>query len=90
MAVINSNGIQNKYLKNKIINTDISTGINFTILAIIIVQITSVIENTIPIDIFDLLFIKDILKKHFSYFDNLSAKLLILFLLWSGQQDLNL
>ena len=52
--------MQNKYLKNSIINTDSSTAINFTMLAMIIVQITSAIEKDIPSDILDFLFIKDI------------------------------
>ena len=48
----------NKYLKNRIINTDNPTEINFTMLAMVIVQITS--EKDIPSDISDFLFIKDI------------------------------
>ena len=58
--VINKRGTQNKYLKNKIINTDKSGDINFTKLAIVIVQITSVIDNEIPITVFDFLLINDI------------------------------
>ena len=49
-----------KYLKNRIINTDNSTEINFTMLAMVIVQITSAIEKDIPSDISDFLVIKDI------------------------------
>ena len=52
--------MQNKYLKNRIINTDNSSEINFTMLAMVIVQITSAIEKDIPSDISDFLFIKDI------------------------------
>ena len=52
--------MQNKYLKNRIINTDNSTEINFTMLAMVIVQITSTIEKDIPSDISEFLFIKDI------------------------------
>ena len=46
--VINKRGTQNKYLKNKIINTDKFGDINFTKLAIVIVQITSAIDKEIP------------------------------------------
>ena len=52
--------MQNKYLKNRIINTDNSTATKFTMLAMIIVQITSAMEKDIPIYISDFLFIKDI------------------------------
>jgi len=52
--------MQNKYLKNRIINTDNSTEINFTMLAMVIVQIASAIEKDIPSDISFFLFIKDI------------------------------
>ena len=58
--MINKRGIQNKYLKNKIINTDKSGDINFTKLAIIIVQITSVIDKEIPVTVFEFLLINDI------------------------------
>tara|TARA_B100001093_G_C26262640_1_gene773440 strand:+ start:268 stop:570 length:303 start_codon:yes stop_codon:yes gene_type:complete len=53
--VINKRGTQNKYLKNKIINTDKFGDINFTKLAIVIVQITSVIDKEIPKTVFELL-----------------------------------
>ena len=52
--------MQNKYLKNRIINTDSSTATNFTMLAMMIVQITSAMEKDIPSDISDFLFIRDI------------------------------
>ena len=39
---------------------DNSTALNFTILAMVIVQITSAVERDIPSDISDFLFIKDI------------------------------
>ena len=58
--VINKRGTQNKYLKNKIINTDKSGDMNFTKLAIVIVQITSVIDKEIPITVFEFLLINDI------------------------------
>tara|TARA_B110000495_G_scaffold11828_1_gene8493 strand:- start:238 stop:405 length:168 start_codon:yes stop_codon:yes gene_type:complete len=47
--------MQNKYLKNKIIKTDKSPTINFTKLAIIIVQITSVMDKVIPTGTFKFL-----------------------------------
>tara|TARA_B110000971_G_scaffold148936_1_gene152260 strand:+ start:836 stop:1003 length:168 start_codon:yes stop_codon:yes gene_type:complete len=47
--------MQNKYLKNKIIKTDKSATINLTKLAIIIVQITSVMDKVIPTGIFKFL-----------------------------------
>jgi len=53
--VINKRGTQNKYLKNKIINTDKFGDINFTKLAIVIVQITSVIYKEIPKTVFEIL-----------------------------------
>jgi len=52
--------MHNKYLKNRIINTDNSTAINFTMLAMVIVQITSAIEKDMPSDVSDFLFVKDI------------------------------
>ena len=52
--------MQNKYLKNRIINTDNSTASNFTMLAMIIVQITSAMEKDIPSNISDFLFVRDI------------------------------
>ncbi len=52
--------MQSKYLKNRTINTESSTAINFTMIAMVIVQITSAIEKDIPNDISDFLFIKDI------------------------------
>ena len=52
--------MQNKYLKNRTINTDNSTATYFTMLAMIIVQITSEMEKDIPSDISDFLFIRDI------------------------------
>ena len=52
--------MQNKYLKNRTINADSSTAINCTMLAMVIVQITSAIEKDMPNDISDFLFIKDV------------------------------
>ena len=58
--MINKRGTQNKYLKNKIINTDKFGDINFTKLAIVIVQITSVIDKEIPKTMFEILKFSDI------------------------------
>ena len=53
---MSKSGIQNKYLKNKTINTDKSPAINFTRNAMVIVQITSATERKIPTE--TLLFLK--------------------------------